>query len=102
MTQPCRSDCPSGDCAGCAFPPTTRTRCEPSKPCPQAETCALCQRLDRCSATIDGTVTWPADEGRCALFVDVRWRPLETAREAGLLDPVALMPMRVGLLVVRP
>jgi hypothetical protein len=23
MTEPCHSACPSGDCAGCAFPPTS-------------------------------------------------------------------------------
>lgn len=23
MTEPCRSDCPARDCAGCAFPPTS-------------------------------------------------------------------------------
>lgn len=26
MTLPCRSDCPAGDCAGCAFPPPTTKR----------------------------------------------------------------------------
>lgn len=75
---PCRSDCPAGDCAGCMFPPIT-TRCEPSRYCAQAIGCALCQRLERCESIIDGTVGWPADEGRCAMFIDVRGLALRAA-----------------------
>lgn len=39
MTNPCRSDCPAGDCAGCAFPP------------PQHASCmgGWCSRRDRCA-----------------------------------------------------
>ncbi len=28
--RPCRSDCPAGDCAGCAFPPARRRRATPA------------------------------------------------------------------------
>lgn len=80
MTEPCRSDCPAGDCAGCAFPPTI-ARCKPSTPCAQAERCArrdpgLC---DRKAKTIDGTLLRHACGAFCPLFVDRRGAMLEAA-----------------------
>lgn len=38
---PCRSSCPAGDCAGCAFPPAPRTRCVPEHGCVQRDRCQL-------------------------------------------------------------
>lgn len=66
---PCRSDCPAGACAGCAFPP----RCEPSRPCPQHDVCSRPRELDA-RIVIDGTIVWlaPRNGGWCPLFVDAR------------------------------
>jgi hypothetical protein len=73
MTTPCRSDCPAGDCAGCAFP-VGMARCEPSAPCVQARACARWTTRGDPGQVIDGTVL---RVGRfCPLFVDARATPL--------------------------
>lgn len=79
MTSPCRSDCPAGDCAGCAFPPRV-ARCRPSVPCEQAEHCAHRDAaLSDRRATIDGTVLKHGNGVWCPLFVDARGAMLEAA-----------------------
>lgn len=89
---PCSSACPSGDCAGCAFPAAVRrvtpiaapdapAPCSPSRPCPNTARCVRFAAgiAGSLAPVIDGTVAWPADEGRCPLFRDVR---AETLRQA--------------------
>lgn len=73
MTSPCRSECPAGDCAGCAFPPR-RALCVPTAGCLQEGDCArhvasLCSATERpvdCSVLRHATGAW------CPMFVDVR------------------------------
>ena len=80
MTTPCRSDCPAGDCAGCAFP-RVMARCEPSSPCDQAQACAR-SKASRCSETeqpVDCTVLRHSLGAWCPMFVDVRGAQLEAA-----------------------
>ena len=74
---PCSASCPSGDCAGCAFPPPSAPSvCEPSHDCPQRERCAIARHPDAernpLAPVIDGTVVWAANAGKCPLFRDVR------------------------------
>lgn len=73
MTTPCRSDCPAGDCAGCAFP-AGMAECRPSVSCVQARACArrqasLCSPLEQ---PVDGTVLKHSSGVWCPMFVDAR------------------------------
>jgi hypothetical protein len=79
MTTPCRSDCPAGDCAGCAFP--QRAQCIPEGPCRQALDCArfnpmLCSPREQ---PIDGTKLKHCNGRWCPMFVDARGVTLEAA-----------------------
>lgn len=72
MTNPCRSDCPAGDCAGCVFPwPKTTARCVPTR-CPQSDRChraAIAPGGD--VVEIDATCAQVAGEP-CPMFIDRR------------------------------
>lgn len=72
-TEPCRSDCPAGDCAGCAFPPRL-ARCSPRSTCPQADRCARtdASRCDPHEHVVDGTVLHHRTGVWCPMFVDAR------------------------------
>lgn len=74
MTTPCRSDCPAGDCAGCAFPPAA---CRPSQACPQASRCARHAMPREGDSVIDATVLRVGKF--CPLFLDVRLAALREA-----------------------
>jgi len=79
MTAPCRSDCPAGDCAGCAFP--TRAQCDPSVYCDQHYRCAR-RVTSLCSPTeqhVDGMALRNPSGGWCPIFVDTRSALLEAA-----------------------
>ncbi len=70
---PCHSECPAGDCAGCAFPPS-RALCVPSACCHQAPDCAR-HFASLCSATeqpVDGSVLRHSSGAWCPMFVDAR------------------------------
>lgn len=91
---PCRTDCPAGDCAGCAFPPP-RSRCAretcatqaprarqvDAPPAPRARCvpCA-CPQADRCERACmhpwDGVPDIDASvalvDGMCPSFLDTR------------------------------
>ncbi len=77
MTSPCRSDCPAGDCAGCAFPP--RAQCIPERPCRQAAGCARCdpERCDPRQPPIDASWLKHSAGRWCPMFVDARGAALE-------------------------
>lgn len=74
--QPCRADCPAGDCAGCVFPSPTplRARCVPTTHCHQEHDCArrfesLCSTVEQpvdCSMLRHSAGAW------CPMFVDAR------------------------------
>lgn len=80
MTTPCRSDCPAGDCAGCAFPPT-RAQCVPERPCRQQGACLRrdASRCDPEQSPIDAS--WLRHSGGvwCPMFIDARGSALEAA-----------------------
>jgi hypothetical protein len=80
MDNPCRSDCPAGDCAGCVFPwPTARSRCTPTR-CPQASTCARAGMAPAIDVLeIDASRQLAGQP--CWLFID--------ARGMALLEPLA-------------
>ncbi len=72
MTHPCRSDCPAGDCAGCAFPPAApRARCVP-RSCPQAEHCARAAQAPSAGTPDIDASRALCGGGWCPLFVDRR------------------------------
>lgn len=75
---PCRSDCPAGDCAGCAFPPPLRALCVPTGRCHQQGDCAR-HFASMCSPTeqpVDCSVLRHSSGAWCPMFVDVRGRTL--------------------------
>lgn len=80
MTEPCRSDCPSGDCAGCAFPPRLAP-CSPSGDCLQAYRCARTDatRCDAHEHIVDGMALRHSSGSWCPIFVDARGALLEAA-----------------------
>lgn len=69
--EPCRADCPAGDCAGCAFPPPApRARCVPYA-CPQVDRCErACMHPWDGVPDIDASVALV--DGMCAIFLDTR------------------------------
>lgn len=80
MTTPCRSDCPAGDCAGCAFP-ARMAECRPSGFCGQARACAR-RQASLCSPEeqpVDGTVLRHSSGAWCPIFVDARGALLAAA-----------------------
>lgn len=93
--QTCRSDCPAGDCAGCAFPsaPPVRARCVPSGICHQELDCA--RRLETlCSPTeqsIDCSVLRHSAGAWCPMFIDARARGLSPDR------PSVALPARTAI-----
>jgi hypothetical protein len=79
MTTPCRSDCPAGNCAGCAFPP--RAQCVPAQPCRQSAACARhdARRCDPREQPIDASLLRHTAGAWCPMFVDARGAMLEAA-----------------------
>jgi hypothetical protein len=74
---PCRSDCPQGDCANCVdF--GARARCEPAaRRCPQVGACArACEPTG--ARVIDASISLKRLRW-CPLFVDRRGAALEAA-----------------------
>lgn len=68
---PCRSDCPSGDCAGCAFPPPApRARCVPCT-CPQVDRCERACMAPRAGVP-DIDASRALIDGWCSIFIDTR------------------------------
>ena len=77
MTEPCRSDCPAGDCAGCAFP-SMLVRCVPAVTCPQGERCARRDpKLSSRARAIDASALHVGKF--CPMFIDRRGVMLEVA-----------------------
>lgn len=85
---PCRADCPSGDCAGCAFPPA-RPRAVDAPPAPRARcmpcACLQANRCERhCMHPWDGVPDIDAGaalvDGWCPLFLDTRGAALLARR----------------------
>ncbi len=71
MQTPCHSDCPAGDCAGCAFPPG-RARCVPAA-CPQSDNCErACMAPNRGVPDIDASHA--LIDGWCSLYLDNRFK----------------------------
>jgi hypothetical protein len=80
MDNPCRSDCPQGDCAGCVFPwPTARSRCVPTA-CPQAGQC-LRAAMPEAVDVLELDASRQLRGQPCWLFID--------SRGAALLEPIA-------------
>ena len=75
---PCRSDCPSGDCAGCDFPPPRAPgRCVPSA-CAQRDGCARAAAAPRGNSHDFDASGCKTAAGWCPLFIDTRGLALTT------------------------
>lgn len=79
MTNPCSSECPAGDCAGCVFPP--RAQCVPEHPCSQAHVCARADArcCDPARSPIDASGLRHSGGSWCPLFIDTRGIALSIA-----------------------